>query len=88
MDKKKKTILLICAAIFIGSYFARSVITGYLRMQCARQQAQRPKPKSAPAIDPAAAALAAEAAALGNQSGFWRGHAYLSGRACAIWGWS
>ena len=78
MDAKKRNILLICAAIFIGSYVARSFVTAYLRMLYARQQAMQQRQKSKP--KPSAETAQADAPSLANLSGFWQGHAYLPGR--------
>lgn len=82
MDKEKRNILLICAAIFICSYLARSFVIAYLRMAYAQQQANRqrqqpkPKPETAvqtPAADPAEPPLA-------NLSGVWEAHGQVPGR--------
>lgn len=56
MDTKKRNIFLFCAAILIASYFARSFVTGYLRMAYMQQQAmrrqQQPKPAPTPSLRP------------------------------------
>lgn len=75
MDKKKRNILLICAAILIASYVARNFVNAYTRMAYMRQQAMQPKPKPKPA-EPAKE----EAPPLPNLSGMWGGHAYIQGR--------
>jgi len=85
MDKKKRNILLICAAIFIGSYIARSLVIATLRMTYAQQQANRrrqqskPKPDSAATPDPAVAPNPEEPH-LANLSGVWGSHGQVPGR--------
>jgi hypothetical protein len=81
MDKKKRTILLICAAILIGSYIARSFVVNYLRMVYAQPQAmrrQQQQPKPAPAPSPSASA-AEDGTPIGNLSGVWQGHGRVPG---------
>jgi hypothetical protein len=80
MDKKKRNILLICAAILIGSYIARSFVVTYLRMAYAQQQAmrrqqQQPKPKPAPSPS----SDAQDGPPIGNLSGVWQGHGRVPG---------
>ena len=79
MDKKKRNILLICAAILIASYFARSFATAYMRMAYAQQQAlrrqQQPKPAPAPSPSPETQADPP----LENMSGVWQGHGRVPG---------
>jgi hypothetical protein len=80
MNPKTKKLLLICVAIVIGSYIARSFVTSYQRMVYARQQMiqrqaiqqQKPEP-AAPVKDTAESTLAKEAEAMGNLSGVWEG---------------
>jgi hypothetical protein len=79
MDKKKRTILLICAAIFIGSYIARSFVIAYLRMSYARQQASRPKPKPKPPDTPTVAPVPVDPP-LVNLSGVWEAHGQVPSR--------
>lgn len=79
MDKKKRTILLICAAIFIGSYIARSFVIAYLRMSYARQQASRPKPKPKPPDTPAVAPVPVDPPFV-NLSGVWEAHGQVPSR--------
>ena len=81
MDKKKRTILLICAAIFIGSYIARSFIITAQRMAYARQQANRPKPKPKPAAaeNPSGSPVPVDPP-LVNLSGVWEAHGQVPSR--------
>jgi hypothetical protein len=82
MDKKKRTILLICAAIFLGSYLARSFVISALRMAYAQQQGnrqrQKPKPDSAATQSPAVEPSPAEPP-LPNLSGVWESHGQVPG---------
>ncbi len=87
MNPKTKKVLLICAAIIIGSYIARSFVTSYMRMVYARQEAireaQKPKP-AVPTPDPTEAAIVKEAEALGNLSGVWEGRGSTSRGMCNL----
>jgi hypothetical protein len=81
MDKKRRNILLICAAIFLVSYIARSFIVTALNMAYSQHQANRqrqvagPKPavSAAPAPDPAEPPLT-------NLSGVWESHGQVPSR--------
>jgi hypothetical protein len=74
MDKQRRNkILLICAAIFIGSYVARYFILTAMRMAYSQHAPQKPKPKPTHTENPELSGLAADAAALCNLSGVWEG---------------
>jgi hypothetical protein len=81
MTKRNRNILLICAAIFIGSYIARSFIITAQRMAYARQQASRPKPKPKPAVTetPSASPIPVDPPFV-NLSGVWEAHGQVPSR--------
>jgi hypothetical protein len=79
MDKKRRNLLLICAAIFLVFTIARSFVITALRSGLARQQAiQKPSPRPASALNPANTPNAADAP-LANLSGVWRAHGEVAG---------
>jgi hypothetical protein len=79
MNKKRRNILLICVAIFLISYIARSIVTTQMRIAYARQQAlrrqARPKAASAMTENPAAPTDPP----LANLSGVWEGRGRVPG---------
>lgn len=79
MDTKKRNIFLFCAAILIASYFARSFVTGYLRMAYMQQQAMRRQQQPKPAPTPSPASEVPAEPPLGDLSGVWQGHGRVPG---------
>jgi hypothetical protein len=77
MTKKQKTILLICAVIFIGSYIARSIILRAMGIAYARQYTKQLKEKPKPETK---AADAKTEAAVANLAGVWQGAGPLKDR--------